>query len=138
MPQQALQRSAALCSALQRSAALCSALQRSAALCSTLQHSAVFSSTVKYCYAMPVLMPVARWLMPVPDYFKTGKCPFARCPIFIKRANARCPLPDYLCPLATLGYLKTIMSKLINNFKKIEGIKLYPGRWIKLEFVLQL
>ena len=34
--------------------------------------------------------------------FQTGKCPFASCPIFIKWANARCPLPDNLCPFATL------------------------------------
>ena len=47
-------------------------------------------------------MPVARCVMPVPENFQTGKCPFARCPKKIKRANARCPLPDYSCPLASL------------------------------------
>ena len=47
-------------------------------------------------------MPVARCVMPVPENFQTGKCPFARCPKKIKRANAHCPLPDYSCPLASL------------------------------------
>ena len=60
-------------------------------------------------------MPVARCVMPVPENFQTGKCPFARCPKNIKRANARCPLPDYSCPLASLD-MRHIYKKQKSNF----------------------
>ena len=67
-------------------------------------------------------MPVARCVMPVPENFQTGKCPFARCPKKIKRANARCPLPDYSCPLASLDILEALITALetvIDDLRRI-------------------
>ena len=47
-------------------------------------------------------MPVPACLMPIPENFQRGKCPFARARKFPKGQMPVCPCPINVCPLASL------------------------------------